>query len=444
MKLVKSLEVKKLFEQFDYKIKIDGNTHFTILTAPNGFGKSTLLRILNAIAIGNVYYFDKLKFEQIRLKFTDDSEFVITKQISEAKNSQEKKSDIEFQYGEQRFSRKHSQSDFESESAMISGVFPFLSRVSPTHWRHDQTGDIYEIDDIYEKFGQHPMIRKRIRREPWYDELRSKMSISFISTNRLVSDKGVRTRSENQSRGLMVFEIANTIKAIIDRNILQQFELSRKLETTFANRVIDNLNKRIDVKNEEVAESIKIIQDSENKYKRLGLTTDVAQTTQLTTNISQAESNALIVLDTYLNDIKKKFHLFDKLAEQLELFNNSINKLLQFKVVETSISEGVIVKSKGGLGKDDPIPLSALSSGEQHLLVLIGRLLFSTEENTLVLLDEPEISFHPVWQEKFIAILEDIQKVNKFRVLVATHSPLLIGDNWENVVELAEQVNVEM
>ena len=79
MKLVKSLEVKKLFEQFDYKIKIDGNTHFTILTAPNGFGKSTLLRILNAIAIGNVYYFDKLKFEQIRLKFTDDSEFVITK-----------------------------------------------------------------------------------------------------------------------------------------------------------------------------------------------------------------------------------------------------------------------------------------------------------------------------------------------------------------------------
>ncbi|MGC0289435.1 AAA family ATPase, partial [Enterobacter cloacae complex sp. 2025EL-00057] len=54
----------------------------------------------------------------------------------------------------------------------------------------------------------------------------------------------------------------------------------------------------------------------------------------------------------------------------------------------------------------------------------------------------PEISFHPEWQEKFIEILNEIKKMNGFDVILATHSPILIGeDYWDNVVELADQYN---
>ena len=86
------------------------------------------------------------------------------------------------------------------------------------------------------------------------------------------------------------------------------------------------------------------------------------------------------------------------------------------------------------------IPLKSLSSGEQHLIVLLGELIFESINISAVLLDEPEISFHPAWQDVFVGILEKIILFNKCMIVMATHSPTLIGDKWESVIELAEQV----
>ena len=54
--MIKAIEVKKLFGRFDYYIatKADG---ITIITGPNGFGKSTILQIINALSNGNLAYF---------------------------------------------------------------------------------------------------------------------------------------------------------------------------------------------------------------------------------------------------------------------------------------------------------------------------------------------------------------------------------------------------
>ena len=84
-----------------------------------------------------------------------------------------------------------------------------------------------------------------------------------------------------------------------------------------------------------------------------------------------------------------------------------------------------------------------MSSGDQHLIVLIGKLIFEADANTLVLLDEPEISFHPEWQEKFLSILEVVRRINNFSALIATHSSILIGDRWDQVIELAEQGGID-
>src|SRR5690349_22975449 len=46
-----------------------------------------------------------------------------------------------------------------------------------------------------------------------------------------------------------------------------------------------------------------------------------------------------------------------------------------------------------------PIDVEALSSGEQHELVLLFDLIFRVEKNTLVLIDEPELSLHPRSEE---------------------------------------------
>lgn len=173
-------------------------------------------------------------------------------------------------------------------------------------------------------------------------------------------------------------------------------------------------------------------------YSPLGLLSSSETSETFDEHLNLEDRAGRIVLKTYLTDILNKFSLFEGLAGKLQLFCDSINELISFKKIETSADEGIIIKivdrHNTKLEK-----LSVLSSGEQHLLVLIGKLIFNTKPNSLVLIDEPEISFHPEWQEKFLEIVEQIQVLNSFQLLIATHSPYLIGDRWENVIELAEQ-----
>ncbi len=75
-----------------------------------------------------------------------------------------------------------------------------------------------------------------------------------------------------------------------------------------------------------------------------------------------------------------------------------------------------------------------LSSGEQHELVLFYELLFRLKPDSLVLIDEPEISLHPDWQLQFLDDLKKIIELSPFDALVATHSPLIIGERWDLAV----------
>ncbi|MDE2858228.1 MAG: AAA family ATPase [Chloroflexota bacterium] len=129
---------------------------------------------------------------------------------------------------------------------------------------------------------------------------------------------------------------------------------------------------------------------------------------------------------------------FDDYINELLLFLDIINERILFKsldLFETRLQ--FIFKADNG----DDIPLSALSSGEQHLFILYFQLLFIIPPNTLVMIDEPELSMNVVWQRNFLKDLQRIVELRKFDVLIATHSPQIIHDKWDWVVHLGEKVD---
>ncbi|MDR2921332.1 MAG: AAA family ATPase, partial [Tannerella sp.] len=75
--------------------------------------------------------------------------------------------------------------------------------------------------------------------------------------------------------------------------------------------------------------------------------------------------------------------------------------------------------------------LTDLSSGEQQEVVLLYELLFKTNSNTLILIDEPEISLHVMWQKAFIRDLQRIAQVKQISFLISTHAPQIINDRWD-------------
>jgi predicted ATP-binding protein involved in virulence len=77
-----------------------------------------------------------------------------------------------------------------------------------------------------------------------------------------------------------------------------------------------------------------------------------------------------------------------------------------------------------------------LSSGEQHELVILYELLFRVSKNSIILIDEPEISLHVAWQDEFLKDLGQMAELSQFHALGATHSPQIISDRWDLTVEL--------
>ncbi|SEH05490.1 Uncharacterised protein [Candidatus Venteria ishoeyi] len=48
-------------------------------------------------------------------------------------------------------------------------------------------------------------------------------------------------------------------------------------------------------------------------------------------------------------------------------------------------------------------------------------------KNKIILIDEPELSLHPSWQNRILSIYENFAKKNNSQIILATHSPHIIG-----------------
>ena len=71
-------------------------------------------------------------------------------------------------------------------------------------------------------------------------------------------------------------------------------------------------------------------------------------------------------------------------------------------------------------------------------LVLLYKLIFKGEKEKIILIDEPEISLNVSWQREFLDDMKKIVEMNGFSILIATHSPQIINDNWDLVESLGD------
>ncbi|HHG3402433.1 TPA: AAA family ATPase [Vibrio parahaemolyticus] len=114
---------------------------------------------------------------------------------------------------------------------------------------------------------------------------------------------------------------------------------------------------------------------------------------------------------------------------------NYLALLSEFDLVEL---RDVLFRKRG---TDKKFYLSQASSGELSLLFTMSSIAGNIKDNSLVLLDEPEISLNPEWQLKFIPLLLNVfSKYKSCHFIIATHSPNIISsmpDSNAFVVDLS-------
>ncbi len=144
---------------------------------------------------------------------------------------------------------------------------------------------------------------------------------------------------------------------------------------------------------------------------------------------------------THEENVREDFRRSHK-QEQLYLFISNQEKLEKiakkyenntefFKRLESTYISDLIQEVRVKVKKrnvDGDITFKELSEGEQQLLTVLGLLRFTKEEESLILLDEPDTHLNPIWKWKYMNLLEEVvHKPDSSQIIITTHDPLVIG-----------------
>lgn len=114
---------------------------------------------------------------------------------------------------------------------------------------------------------------------------------------------------------------------------------------------------------------------------------------------------------------------------------NEIFEILDLDIKISGISKNaksipIFTNSAG-----DKFDINELSSGEKQLFLRTLAIKMLNPENSIILIDEPELSLHPKWQQRIVDVYKKIGKNNQ--IIIATHSPHILGSvKKENIMLL--------
>jgi hypothetical protein len=139
------------------------------------------------------------------------------------------------------------------------------------------------------------------------------------------------------------------------------------------------------------------------------------------------------LIEFYEKSIADNKQVIDKLNLFYDILVGS-----DFANKELQISPDFGFRFKANNKDRDIILPDMLSSGEKQIVLMTYEIVFKTIEGMLLLIDEPELSFHTIWQIDFLKNIKAISKLNDSQFIIATHLPQMFGSNWNLTQDLYE------
>lgn len=471
-----SIAVSKLFGTFTYSIPLNQGQSATIIHAPNGCGKTAIFNLVYSLLAGRFGDLCRIQFDTLALSFRDGRQLVLEQvrgeidpEVAEAEERRRRR----LSSTAPRMSRSYSVREARVESFVVKllsaegqvlnedqiAVDRENENLSPMRTRHQalrvvrrmpylqpqrhgvldvNTGELLSFGEVLARYAAPDT--KEV--PGWLKKLLARNEARLIGTDRLdaqvlVSDDEPSPLSRDEFTTIpAVSKNAKEVAELIGTSLKNFSDISQKLDREFPQQLIDTLKK------ESSDFQQKVLEEIEEKYARLVgagiLDRSEAHGLRAMSDSDAQNPTVRSVLGIYASNQRKKLQVFDDLLARIEILKDIINERFEKKHLAISPDCGYIVEC--GFDQRAVVPLNRLSSGEQHQLVLFHSLVFGMRPGALIMIDEPEISLHVAWQQVFLADLDRISQKTGIHFLIATHSPQIIDDRWDQTVDLAEQL----
>ncbi|MDQ8141113.1 AAA family ATPase [Chryseobacterium sp. CFS15] len=441
---IKSIRIENLFDSFNHEINFSQESNITMILGRNGLGKTVILKIIKAILNRDIFQLENIEFSKIIIEINNEESWCFIKDLKEDnENIEQNLSLIQLKNGLEvdRISFSSIEENLKQSRRTLARYIPPAFRpIDGDDWIDRRSDLRFSTTDIIEKFRN--VIPENVFNDylifpQWYSDFTTHLNVSLIETQRLLSFAPESEEYNYRERGQIAYK--NTVEKYsedlvkqIHAQLAKSSELSTKLDRTYPNRLIKKLKETTNVSQEDLNQSLSNLEKKRERLQEVGLL-DLQNQPHIDIIDEDQDDKIIDVLQVYIEDSRQKLDVYDELADRIELFLRIINERFLKKKLTISRTEGFHFESTKN---DKPIPLKSLSSGEQHILVLYYELLFKIKKGTLLLMDEPEISLHIAWQKRIIGDLEQILKLNPMQIIIATHSPAVIGSNWHLTTEL--------
>jgi predicted ATPase len=443
--IVKGFNAKSVFGYLDFDIKF--NTDVSFLVGGNGSGKTTALKLMNALINPNFKDLLQIPFASCALEIGMEKKDIFISAHTKDEHIHLSVSGID----EVLVLPKFDNSDFD-----------YLSH------REDKMEEL--IDDLKRKNSDHPAIKAISKvaspiflgldrrrdmsnvkqdyfheREIWLHQKRAKglaggrrfikgsIGASLMDTEMLIQNsyRRIRELENRQSHRLRDKILLSSFQfskyeqddLTLDINKWKEKEglLARKKEINDA--ILNIVGKDSSLSNE----VDKFFQEMTNLFETMDQNKD-GLVFEWLLNKAQIErmANIVDIIDDHKSKVDKYYQPINDFLDTVNDFYSDSHKKLEIDAVGQ-----LVVKRPDG----NECTIEGLSSGERQLLVIFSHTFFNRHSGNrnIFIIDEPELSLHLGWQEKFAETIFSVSPESQF--ILATHSPEIVAANKNKTVK---------
>lgn len=455
--------------EHDHKVTFGDPDDFAIVFGPNGVGKTRFLEIIDALANLRADLLAVLPFKFAEIAFSDGTRLSV--EHGEALIPPEPDSTLfyyesgfEVRGAKTRRGKVHDELEpvpaltfqlarpdeiVEAPPIAIADILdrdtgPIGSRrdrlppgVRREYERRLQVGSAAEARAFLRHFDRGWGARYSLPEA--FSTFADTLDLHLIATQRLLTmdleGASPGGRKESGAPRPTIEQYSETVRDRLETDLSENSRLSQRLDSIFPRLMLE----RREQSNMSAATIRERLGDQSKRRARIQQITPLGIQHELPLPEGELTSAQRSVLELYAEHAEQKLATFADTVQKIDLLEMIVNSRLYGKKLLINAEDGLIILRHTD---DERIPLAALSSGEQHEIILMFDLLFNVKPGGLVLIDEPEISLHIAWQKRFIPDVLRIAKLVGFQFVIATHSPQIIDGNWRHAQRLGPKTAV--
>lgn len=445
---IRRIQVKNLFDNISYDIDMTKNDSVSIITAPNGRGKTTILNLTSFLFNPRYETFDMIRtipFDEFKC-YLSNGKVVALKQIKNSyeestadknRNARTVREQMEIRantyFKNIDFEFSISGEEKKSITLLFSEALTATVGMDPDEYLDEDDNERYYVR------GFHLSVPARLNyvwkmQNQYLNTNECCIFINYIKADRIqpviVPPRNMREYDEVRHESPLKLASDNIIK-IIKKTVEEYNEEVSKAKDKLPQMFLDGEGS--EMSSEEFIDGWTVYRNELNQFQEIGLITSTEDFIK-DKDITQFYQEKGAFLSTYLSAFKHTTAPLENLYRRLSLFKKIFDERNRItgKKIEFG-KQGISLISNG-----KELSLETLSSGEKHDFIMFYNLIFNIKDHGLVLVDEPEISLHIEWQESYLDILIEICELNDLQAIVATHSPNIVSSHYDLLVDKGE------